>query len=122
MNSSNNNLLNGVEELWNDKSVTVLFGPLPNMKNEQYTAISNFWELQITRRREVLGPDALQFSLETLQRDFRYRGMIPMSLPTVLLNMEKKGKIIRLGKNSFELQKTQEGWIMWTYNTFIAKP
>ena len=140
-------ILDGVEELWDDKNVMILFGPMPHRSRPEWSSSVNFWSAQIARRRDILsggvGPvegnenvSAFQFTFEALQRDFRYRGLVPLCLSSVLVELEKRGQIIlvsplgttpRTLQQYRELQKQQEqqqqnGWLSWTFNTFVVNP
>lgn len=143
--SSNYHILDGVEELWDDKNVMILYGTLSSHSESKRNTSINFWSAQIVRRRNILsngvGPaegntnvGAFQFTFESLQRDFRYRGLVPMCLSPVLVELEKRGQILfvaPLGTPPQTLQQYQKqqqqqqqkgGWMSWTFNTFVLNP
>lgn len=140
----NNQFLDGVEELWDDKNVMILFGTLSSHSESRRNTSINFWSAQIVRRRDIVsggvGPaegntniSAFQFSFESLQRDFRYRGLVPMCLSSVIVELEKRGQLLLvqpLGTKPQTLQEYQKqqqqqqqsGWLSWTFNTFVINP
>lgn len=140
----NYHILDGVEELWDDKNVMALFGTLSSHSESRRNASINFWSAQIVRRRDIVSNGvspaesngnvaAFLFSFEALQRDFRYRGLVPMCLSSVVVELEKRGQlllVLPLGTPPQTLQQykkkqqeeQQSGWISWTFNTFVKNP
>ncbi|KAG7160794.1 charged multivesicular body protein 7-like [Homarus americanus] len=103
----------------NEERMRVLLGPMPVAQDTvARTARCTFWSAAIHHWCRMT--HKLTFTLLECQNAFRRGTQTPLSLPDVLLHMNRLGDILPL--DQLPAEPTPESWISWGHRVFVAKP
>ncbi|XP_045594166.1 charged multivesicular body protein 7 [Procambarus clarkii] len=104
----------------NDERMRVLLGPMPVAQDSvAMTARCTFWSAAIHHWCRVM--QRLTFTLLDCQKVFRRGTQTPLSLPDVLLHMNRLGEVLPIQQLPLG-EAQEESWIGWGHRIFIAGP